>query len=270
MEKKVIFSLLVLLVSMSVVAAAGEKLDISPTKESFSSGEKISFLVSLYDSENNPISDSVKVILEDAEKKRTVEKSVDANAPAEIDLGADAPAGYWKILASYTNANGETVEANSFFVVETSEQVKFELKNSTLTIINVGNTRYTKTIQIVIGDTIGARLVDLDVGERVSFRLIAPSGTYDIKVTDGKTTVNQGGVSLTGKAIGVLDEKPLSRTPMTGEIKSTTESPYGDAEGSSSIFSGSKGFAYIFVLVIFGAAILLVIERKFRKSALSQ
>jgi hypothetical protein len=221
----------------------------------------------LYDSRNNPLQGSVSIIAEDAEKRRTIEKDLDANAPAEIDLGVDAPSGYWKVIASYTNSGGEVVEASAFFVVETSEQVRFELKNSTLTIINTGNTRYTKTIQILIGETVGTKLVDLDVGDRTSFRLIAPSGTYNIRVTDGKTTVAQSGVSLTGQAIGVLDERPLSRTPMTGEIKSESESPYGEAEGSS--MWGSKGFAYIFILVVFGAAILLVIERKSRHAALS-
>ncbi|HLF53791.1 MAG TPA: hypothetical protein VI544_01290, partial [Candidatus Nanoarchaeia archaeon] len=134
-------------------------------------------------------------------------------------------------------------------------------------IINVGNTRYAKSVQIVIGDTIGIKQLDLDVGESSSFRLIAPEGVYNIKVTDGKTTFTQSGVALTGNVIGILDDKELSRSPLTSTGVTGEEAPYGEDESVSAFKSNS--LVYIFLFVLFGAGILLAIEKRFRRKALT-
>lgn len=248
----------VLVLMLAVVSA--QKLDVAPIKDTFLSGESIAVKASLYDSENNPISADVDVLIEDAEKRFAIQKTLQSNTLVDINLGNVAPAGYWKITARYSN-----ITSTALFMVETNELARFEIKDNILTVINAGNTIYTKTIQIVIGDTIGSKSLELGVGESTSFRLIAPEGTYNIRVTDGKTTLTQAGVSLTGKVIGVLDNRALSQTPLTTGVQGE-EAPYGDETSSTS--GRSNAFVYIFLLVIFGAGILLAIERRFRKKAL--
>ncbi|MFH1711354.1 MAG: hypothetical protein ABH840_03515, partial [Nanoarchaeota archaeon] len=110
-----------------------------------------------------------------------------------------------------------------------------------------------KTLQIVIGDTIGTKTIeDLQVGESLTFKLIAPDGQYNIKITDGKTTISRERVALTGEVIGVLDERLSNPSPgITGGI------------GQKSVFQST--FIYIFLVAVFVAAILLAVENKYRK-----
>jgi hypothetical protein len=97
----------------------------------------------------------------------------------------------------------------------------------------------------------------------VQYRLIAPEGNYEIKVTDWATTLTKSQVQLTGtgQIIGTLDEASAkNRNPITGGI-----SP--DAENDIGLLSYIKNssLVYIFILVVFGVAILLTIQRKMIK-----
>jgi hypothetical protein len=264
MEKKVILVLFVAVLLAAIVSAQGEKMGVSTIKDTYIAGENITFKVSLLDSNDNPLDADIHVIIEDAEKRRQVETSVPANKVVSADIGATPYAGYWKITASYTSSTGEKTESTALFMIELNELAKFEIENNVLTVINMGNTPYTKTIQIVIGETIGTKDVDLGVGESVSFRLVAPSGDYNIRVSDGKTTITQGGVALTGNVIGILDNRELSRSPLTAGVN-----PEGDSGISNITKAPNRSFVYVFLFVIFGAAILLVIERRYRKAVLT-
>jgi hypothetical protein len=263
MEKKVILWLFFAVLLTAIVSAQGEKMGVSTIKDTYVAGENITFKVALLDSSDNPLDANVNVMIEDAEKRRQVETSVPSNKVVSADIGATPYAGYWKITASYTSSTGEKTESTALFMVELNELAKFDIKDNVLTVINTGNTRYTKSIQIVIGETIGTKEVDLGVGESVTFRLVAPSGDYNIRVSDGKTTITQGGVALTGNVIGVLDNRELSRSPVTGGIN-----PEGDSGVGNLTKTPSRSFVYVFLFVIFGAAILLVIERRYRKNVL--
>ena len=253
MKKSLLFSLLFLL-SIAIISAQATKIDVSTIKESFQPGENITLKVSLYDENNIPINDLVKINLEDAEKRKNIEKIISSNQLIEISLGEMATKGYWNINAEY-----QTLKSKSIFIVETQEMVKFEIENDVLTITNIGNTQYHKTIQIAIGDTIGIKEPALDIGEKASYRLIAPEGSYSIRITDGQTTVSKENVALTGNVIGVLDKNIGNQAGLTGGIK--------PEDGNDLSYESLKksSFTYIFVLAIFGATILIVIERFYRK-----
>lgn len=255
--------LMVLISMLSLVSA--EKLDVLPIKDTFTAGENIALKVSLLDSSNNPINTNVDIVIEDAEKIMSIEKTIQTNELVDINLGEKAPSGYWKITAQYAPQSKEPITSSVLFMVELNELAKFEIKDNTLTVINTGNARYTKTIQIAIGDTIGSKQLDLGVGERTSFRLIAPEGVYNVKVTDGKTTITQSDVALTGKVIGILDNRELSKSPLTTGVQGE-EAPYGE-ENTPTL--RNNNFVYVFLLVIFGAGILLAIEKRFRNKAQS-
>lgn len=166
--------------------------------------------------------------------------------------------GQGKITATYKDST-----ATGFFNIEINEIVKFEIQGEKLIITNIGNTKYTKTVQIIIGETTGIKEPKLNIGESVSYRLIAPEGIYNIKVSDGKTSISQGEVKLTGtgKVIGALDERASSGAGITGI------SPEENSETELFNYVKKSKFIYVFVLTIFGAMILLAIERRYRRKA---
>lgn len=240
-----------LVLSSVLVLAQGYKMEISTIKESFSPGENITFKISLYNSENKPVNANISVVIEDSEKTRMIEKIFPSNKLVDVSLGENARYGYWKITAKYNN-----IETNKLFMVEINELAKFSLDNDVLTITNTGNARYTKDVQIVIGDTIGVKKLDLDVGEKVSFRLIAPDGVYGVRVSDGATTLTKNDVTLTGKAVGILDEGlKEGGGGITGVLNPEDES----------VGKGKGIFVYVFLIVIIGALILLTLERIYKK-----
>lgn len=252
--KKELVLILCIISLITIVYAQENKISVTTTKEAFLAGENITIKVSLLDSNNNPVNDNVQLTLENADKTIKIEKTISSNKLEEINLGESALSGYWTVAAAYEN-----MISKSIFTIETNELIKFELNENTLTITNIGNTRYTKSIQILIDKVIGIKDVDLNVGEKISFRLIAPKGTYNIEITDGKTTLKKGGISLTGEAIGVLDDRIKNPAPITGARLE------GSSEGKIFNFIKNNGIAYIFVLAIIGAVILMAIERKYRR-----
>ena len=249
-KKSIIFPVFVILLSSFVLA---ESINIEfPLGDNFKAGEKITLKVSVFDDQNNPIDGDVELILVDAEKITKIEKTVASKEIVEIDLGENAIHGFWSINAKYQN-----VESNEIFTVEIEELAKFEIYDDKLKITNIGNTKYSKTIQIVIGDTIGIKEPKLKVGESIEFRLIAPDGSYNIRISDGRTSIQRSNVALTGNIIGILDERLSDSNTLTGGIKPEDE--------ISLNYLKKNKFIYVFIFVIFGATILLAIERNYRK-----
>ena len=213
MEKKraILLILLISFFMFSLVLAEDYKFDVKTTKEVFKPEENITFIASLYDSSNNPIDASIQIRIEGTSKE-IIELTSQSNKLSEINLGGNVSFGYWKIISKYND-----LESNSIFLIEEKELASFFLDGDILTIENIGNTPYIKTIQIAIGDTIGTKEVSLGLGEKTSFRLLAPDGVYNVRISDGKTSLIKSEVSLTGSVIGIVDKKiEESSTPLTG------------------------------------------------------
>ncbi len=261
MKKSLILFFAIIILNLFPFVLAN-KIEISTIGESFSAGKNITLQINLYDEQNNLINDNVLIVLEDAEKTARIEKTVPSNKLVYIDLGENPIAGPWTINAKYQNPNtNEVSELTEFFTIKPNEVVEFEIEGDMLTVTNIGNIEYTRDIYITIGNTIGEpKKIDLGIGESVKFRLIAPDGTYRVIVTDGETTITRAGVTLTGKAIGILDERLVTgENPITGGIK--------PEEKDESFYYNLKNnnFVYIFLIVIIGAGILLAVERRYRK-----
>ena len=257
MKKSIIFIIGIIFLC-SLVLAQDYKMSISTSKETFQAGENITLKVSLFDSQNLPVKDNVLLVLEDAQKRVKIEKTVLSNEFVDINL-LGASYGQGKITATYQSS-----QTTGFFIIEASELVKFEINEDNLVITNIGNTQYTRTIQITIGDVTGIKTPKLDIGKSVSYRLVAPPGVYNIRISDGKTTLTKSEVQLTGtgKAIGALDESASERTGITGGI-----SPDEQSETSFMTYVKGSKFVYVFIGVIFMAVILLAIERQFKRKA---
>jgi hypothetical protein len=257
MKKSLILLFGIILLS-GLVLAQNYKMEISTAKDTFGAGENITFKVTLYDENNQLLNDNVNVVLEDAEKSVKVEKIISSNQFVGVSLNG-ASYGQGTITAEYKG-----VDATGNFVIDVNELAKFEIDGEKLIITNIGNIQYTKTVQITIGDVTGTKVPKLDSGKKASYRLIAPEGVYNIKITDGKTTLIKNDIQLsgTGEVIGVLDEAAAQRTGITSGISPDKESETGLLE-----YVKTGKFVYVFILVIFGTTILLTIERRYRKKA---
>lgn len=243
MIKKSLLLFFIVLILAGFVSAQGEKVNIEMLKEEYAAGEDITLKVSLLDSQNNPIEGDINLFLESASKTKNLEITVQANKIIDVNLADKEVAGYWSATADY---NG--IKSKALFQIASNENVKFELVGDTLIVTNVGNVPYRKEIQILVGDTPGIKSVDLNVGESANYRIIAPDGNYKIVVSvDGATKLSNGEVSLTGNAIGILDNKLEDNSPITS-----------GAQSKGSVFTT------IFIFTILGAAILLGIERTYK------
>lgn len=237
----------------TLVLAQGEKIDIETVDDSYGPNENITVIVSLLDSGNNPINTEISVVFEDVEKRSYEERTVKTNTPVDVNLGQNSPSGYWTLTANY-----EGREITGSFLIKSEEVAEFKIEGNVLKITNRGNTRYEKTIQVIIGDSVGIKKPSLEIGEFATFRLVAPDGNYNIRVTDGTTSLTKGDVQLTGDVVGILDEGITRRSPITGVGPE-------DLGNSSYNFVKQNQFAYIFILAVVGAAILLGIERHYRR-----
>lgn len=258
-NKKSLIFLLYLIFLSTLVIAQEYKMEISviPEDKIIEPGEIIKLKVTLYDLNNNLIKDKISIILKDLKETIIKETTIQSTDFAEIKIDEGIIAGEGKIIAKYKDA--EAIE--SFFIAE-NELVQFRLDGEKLIITNIGNTIYEKKVYIIIGETTGTKTIKLNIGKSISYRLIAPEGVYNLKVTDGETTFTKGEVKLTGtgKTIGALDETPSKRSPVTGGIRPEED----EDNGLISYFKTSK-FIYVFIIIVFGAMILLAIERKYRK-----
>jgi hypothetical protein len=245
--------------------AQGYKMEIStiPEDKIFESKEVIQLRVTLYDSSNKLINDEISVILKDVEGTKIKEITIRSNNFEQIELTGEAVSGEGKIIVKYKDS-----EVRESFFIKEKKLAKFDLQEDKLIITNIGNTEYDNTIYITIGETTGTKTPKIDIGESVSYRLVAPEGVYNIKVGDGVSTpleiggVRLTGKGLTGKTIGILDEEASKRSPVTGGI-----SPEEDSDEALLSYIRDSKFVYVFVLVILGAMILLAIEKRYRKKA---
>ena len=257
MKKAAILCILIAsIILISVVSA--QKLDVKTTKETFKADENITFIVSLLDSQNSPIDAEVNVILESPNKNNNIETRVFTNKLSEISLRDKADYGSWKLTAKY-----EDLESNSLFFIEENELLKFSLEGDVVKVKNIGNIKFAKKIDILIGDTRDQKEINLDVGEETSFRLLAAEGRYNVKITGGKTSITKSDVELrglTGNIIGTLDEEMISSdNPITGI------NPEEETGVDGNITSRVRNSFYIFIFVLVGAAVVLAIERHYRK-----
>jgi hypothetical protein len=251
--KKLIILLASVFLLTSLISA--NTIDIEfPQGSEFSAGDPIIFKATLYDDIKNPIDGQIDITIEDSEKKIT-KTSVPSKQIANVDLQT-ASSGQGMIRA----INGDT-ETIVFFDIGRAELASFELDGETLIVKNTGNTPYTRTIKITIGETTGTQTPNLEIGGSISYRLVAPEGVYNIRATDGKTSLIRSEVRLTGtgNVIGAVDDSASKRTGITGGV-----SP-NESDIAWLSYLKSNKFVYVFIAVIFAATILIAVERRYKK-----
>ena len=256
---------IMLLSILSFAHAQEYKIEINFIEKTFKQGEDITFKVILRDSENNILKEEVEIIIQDIDKEHTIEKTVNSNEIIVLNLDEKRKSGEWKV-----NAKKEEIKTTESFFIESKEDISAYIENSNLILENTGNAKINKEIQILIGDTKGEpKNLEIDIGEKEIFQLIAPQGEYEIKViSEDETLFSKSKVPLensgfTGDAIGAINPDQKSDNFLTRGI-----SPDADNRDAFLYFIKRNKIVYTFMLVIFGATILLAIERKY--SAMSK
>ncbi len=217
------------------------KIDIIIDKQSIIPGNELGFKAILYDQANKEVSGDINIVIKNPKEEIFFSQISVSGEEKKLNVEKNFSDGYWVIEASSLN-----IKNKKLFYVEKKEEAEFKLDNQTLTITNTGNVPYKKSVQIAIGDELKTIELDLNVGETTSFKLIAPDGDYDVKVTDGINTFEQGKVSLTGNVIGVMNIRKA-----------------GGALGRYPI-------VWIFLIFIFGLFILMIINKVAKKKFASK
>jgi len=251
--KKTTLLILLLLAVMPLVLAQEATLDISIDGKAYSTGENITYEIRLFDG-TTKISSPVDVKIYDYAKKKTMNLTVMSNEQNRLFVEDDFPSGFWNIEASYG-----TKTAKRIFSIGDREEVKFEIYGDKLIINNTGNTIYTKTVQILIGEKVVTQKQYIEVNGYKEIRLIAPEGYYNIQITDGEESVSFSNVHLlgTGAVIGALDENLVDNPSVLGGARNVSAENIGKSNRSS--------LTTIFLIGVFGLFVLLTIEQLLKK-----
>ncbi len=162
--------------------------------ESVIPGESINFNAELHDQAQDKIDSEVSVVFNN-NRGFKIERQV--SSKQEISFDTNASLGGWTIEAGY----GNLVSRKNFTMLELMK-ASFEIVNNNLIVKNIGNVPYNKQIEISIGDYKETKNIMIETGEEMKFKLNAPDGEYNVKVSDGISQV-ENTVALTGKSISI-------------------------------------------------------------------
>jgi len=177
------------------------KLDIAVSSTEIDPGQKITYKPVIYDQANDEIKDEdVVVRIRDSEGNLIGERIIKSGAEDMMAVEEKATPGNWEIHTSaFELINTKT------FAVNKVEKAEFVIENDTLIILNKGNVPYTKPVQVEIGGELKVVEVErIGVGSTKKFKLYAPDGVYNVKVSDGVNEASRE-IALTGNAIRVKD-----------------------------------------------------------------
>ncbi|NPE26761.1 hypothetical protein HNV12_02025 [Methanococcoides sp. SA1] len=109
--------------------------------------------------------------------------------------------GTWTVKAKF-----DEMESVRTFEMLPLQKVEFDLEDAILTVRNIGNVLYNKTINVEIGEDVLAVDLEIEVGQVKQFDLGAPNGEYEVVIGDGDSVLSKN-VRLTGNAVSVEDLK---------------------------------------------------------------
>jgi hypothetical protein len=243
------------LFTMLSFASAQYSMDISGlSNEEYNIGEQINFKIILLN-DKTPETKQIEYILSDALKRKEIKGTANTNKEISVKIEDDFSSGIWTIEANYEDTKIE----RTFLVGEKSE-IKFTLEGDELIIKNIGNVRYTKTIQIKIGEEINTYAQNIRAGEEKILKLISADGLYNIEVTDGTTSLKKENVELVGvgNVVGAVDKELLGYTGFAGAEDIVNSK-------NRQISLKKLPLSLIFVAAVGLLAVLVIVERKLSK-----
>jgi hypothetical protein len=189
-------------------------IDIAIDKPRIDPGESLNIKPILLDQSGKKIETEISLIIKDPDSNSIFEKLSAIDETIEFKTESDFMAGYYNIEVT----DGKLSKTKDFYINEKA-LVKFEIRNNTVIITNIGNIPYNKSVQIdVSGKTFIRKLDNLMPGETKEFYLTGENDNYDVLIKDDSTELSQGNIPLTGKAISVSDTSKsftaLANTPI--------------------------------------------------------
>jgi hypothetical protein len=255
MGKKTNILLLSLIFLAASFATAQEySIDISGLgQEEYNIGEEMIFKIILLE-DKIQANKEVTYKITDTLGKKEITGTTTSNQETSIKIENDFTGGIWTITANYSDT-----QVKRTFLVGENSKVEFLIEGDELIIRNIGNVRYTKTIQIKIGNEINTYAQNIKAGEEKILKLVSKDGEYDIEVTDGKTTIKKEHMQLfgTGNVVGAIDKNLIGYTGFAGADDLTSSE---DKEISLS----KLPLSLMFVGLIGILAALTFVERKIR------
>ncbi len=250
MIKEVYLFFFVFILLLPIVYSAEVNIDVKVDKEIYSPGDNLTFNVLLFQ-DGEQLNEKINVTLSHTFYKKVININTLSNKDNVFSLDADFFSGYWEIKSSFGNRTVKRI-----FSIKENQEAEFKIVGDKLIISNKGNSPYTKTIKIVIGDEIITQKQNIDIGESKEIRLIAPDGVYEVGISDGNQEIRKEGVSLTGDVIGAFDENLFDNAPIIGVVGSNLVGP---SKSKKNIFP------LIFVGMLFFVWGLLLLERRIKK-----
>ena len=207
------------------------KSDISISTQDITPENEFVYTILLYDQTEQIVEESAEVSIFKPNEELFVTQVVSSGEANSMEIEGTVMPGSWLIESKI---NGMTT--NRTFNVKEFEKASFSLAENILTVSNIGNIPYEKSIDVAIGN--GSEVVDIELklGESKRYVLSAPEGNYEVGIRDDNGKEILGTSFLTGRSIGV------------------------DAEGS-----GFLGGSYIFIWVILISVAVLFAAQKYRK-----
>jgi hypothetical protein len=212
------------------------EINIALDNQNVKPGENLSFIIMLYDQSGEKVEGDASYIIENPDgieiKKQLSEiEKTEAFLPEK-----NLTPGYYKIKAYSSGLSKERQ-----FYVEENEEASFRIVNGTLTVKNIGNVEYDRAIQVDIGGVVEIINHRFALGEEKTYEMVAPEGNYEVKITDGDSTLETKNLGLTtGRAVALRE---------VGE----------------GFLERSKILAWVFIILVLGMFIFVTSRRTIRK-----
>ena len=211
-------------------------MDIKLEKKSYSHGENVNIIATLYDQASDEIKEDIMLRIYDPKGKELYKEEILSGSEVKFPLSEQASPGEWRI-----NVKSSKLETDKYITVESAEKLDIELVYQTLKIKNSGNVNYEKPLEIVAIDNSGKEKyievrTNLNPGEIIEvglFKQLA-DGVYEIKILN------------TGESFNVEIHDDRNVATKTGDF-------FKSISGQAVRISGSKNsgwLSYIFGLVI--------------------
>ncbi len=176
------------------------KIDIAIDKVNINPGNELLYILLVYDQAGEEAKRDAEIRIYNSKDKLVDNKVVKSGEAQAFFIGKNQSPGFWNIEGKF-----DEIEGKRAFFIERLEEASFVLENQTLIIENTGNVPYKKVVEVSIGNVREIKEVNLEIGEKKKYKLVAPDGDYKIIVDEGNKSVELGDAYLTGKTIGIKD-----------------------------------------------------------------
>ncbi|MFH1585568.1 MAG: hypothetical protein ABIB79_02285 [archaeon] len=162
-----------------------------------------------------------------------------------IDINTDEffifPIHYTEPPAEWSvSAVSEGLENEVTFTIPKKEAVEVELVNRTITIRNIGNVPYNKSVLVKVGNDSVNIDVLLDVDDSRKYLLSAPDGEYEVEVVTDQGSMITGMATLTGRTVSVKESK--------------------------GVISLGRPFVWVFIIFILGFVAFMIVRKGAKRS----